>query len=325
MKVQEYSEFLRSRGQNEQAIGSALDYVREFAEYLSGKDKGLDTLDVEEVKAYAAELIADGKNTMDRFLALARYVYMAGLNDAYIYFTAILGGREVVASISEKLAKVAGEDTRTNVFDDIHLPPLGSPPEEYPRATARLVSGLQELGQAACREVLADNHHGVPVQAFDKHKKWLREAGSIDAFLKKVHGEAVAELERYMSEGKIWYEQKITPEVVEFVKGNQEVLSAVREGKYLYITKIPYAPDAWLKESDPMMKRYLACHCPLARAALITGEPRIPLDWCYCSGGFEKLMFDVVFDEPTEVEVLESVLAGDHRCRFRVKIPEARL
>jgi hypothetical protein len=325
MKEQEYGEFLRGRNQTEDAIRAALDYVKEFEKYLAPRGKDLGTVDVDDIRAYAAELIADGKNTMDRFLALARYVYMVGLNDVYIYFTAILGGREVVASISDKLAAVAGEDTRNSVFEDILLPPLGSVPEEYPAVTARLVDRLQELGTAACREVLTDNHHGIPVQAFDRHKEWLREAGSIDAFLKKVHDEAVAELERYMSEGKIWYEQKITPDVVEFVKGNQEVLSAVRDGKYLYMTKIPYAPDAWLKESDPMIKRYLACHCPLARAALITSEPRIPMDWCYCSGGFEKLMFDVVFDEPTEVEVLESVLAGDPRCRFRVKIPEARL
>jgi hypothetical protein len=70
-----------------------------------------------------------------------------------------------------------------------------------------------------------------------------------------------------------------------------------------------------------MKKRYFACHCPLARAAFATGEPDIPLDWCYCSGGYHKLMFDVLFETSTEVEVLESVLAGDDRCRFRVRIP----
>jgi hypothetical protein len=287
--------------------------------------KSLESVDVGDVKAYAADLITDKKNTMDRFLALARYIYVIGLNDVYIYFTAILSGREVLTSISDKVASVAGEDTRSRVFDRLEVPPLGSPPGDYPPVTGRLVGGLQDLGPAVCHAVLADNHHRVPAQSFDKHKEWLKEAGSIEAFLKKVHGEAVAELERYMTEGKVWYEQEITPEVVELVRGNQELLSAVRDGQYLYITKIPYAPKDWLRESDPTMKRYYACHCPLARAAIIMGEPEISLDWCYCSGGFEKLRFDVVFEEPTEVEVLESVLAGDARCRFRVKIPEARL
>ena len=182
-----------------------------------------------------------------------------------------------------------------------------------------------KLGTETCHNVLAGNHHEIPLKSFDKHKQWLQEAGSIDGFLKRVHGEAVSELEHYMNEGKVWYEQEITPEIVEFVKGNQEVLSAVRDGEYLYITKFPYAPKDWLAETDPVMKRYYGCHCPLARAAIIEGKPVIPLDWCYCSGGFAKLKFDVVFGEPTEVEVLESVLAGDDRCRFRVKIPESKL
>jgi len=128
-----------------------------------------------------------------------------------------------------------------------------------------------------------------------------------------------------MAKGGLWYEQEITMEVIEFVKGNQEVLSAVRDGDRLYITKIPYSPKNWLKETDPVMKRCHACHCSLARAAITTGEPEIPLDWCYSSGGYEKLMFDLAFEEETEIEVLESALAGDYRCRFRVKIPEGKL
>ncbi len=50
--------------------------------------------------------------------------------------------------------------------------------------------------------------------------------------------------------------------------------------------------------------------------------PEVPIDWCYCSGGFQKLMFDVVFGCSTDVEVLESVLAGDPVCRFRISLPD---
>jgi hypothetical protein len=325
MKEKEYIEFLRSRNQTEEAIEAALGYVRDFETYLVGVGKSLEAFSVGDLKEYVAMLIAGEKNTMERFLALARYVYTAGLNSVFIYFTSIVGGREVLPSISEKLAAVAGEEVRDAVFDGLAIPPLGSSPDEYPKVTNMLVRRLKDLGAGTCHAVLADNHHGVPAESFNKHKAWLAEADDLDGFLVRVHEEAVAELERYMNEGKVWYEQEITPEVVEFVRGNQEVLSAVRDGGYLYITKLPYSPKDWLKEADPVMKRYYGCHCPLARAAIIMGEPDIPLDWCYCSGGFEKLMFDVVFEEPTQVEVLESVLAGDPRCRFRVKLPVSRL
>jgi hypothetical protein len=321
MQEDRFVEFLKSRNQSEEAIRTAVHCVREFEAYLADTGVSLASFTVPDLRNYASSLIDLNENTMERFLALARYAYVAGLNEVFIYFTAMLGGREVLPSIAAELAKVAGEQARDAIFTGVELPPLGSPPEQFPEVTARLVDRLLGLGQDTCHKVLACNHHGIPVEHFYRHKAWFQAAGSIDAFLKKVHEEAIAELERHAKEGKIWYEQEITPEVVDLVRGDQEVLSAVRDGEYLYMTKIPYAPKDWLKATDPVMRRYYACHCPLARAAIVAGKPEIPLDWCYCSGGFEMMMFDVVFDEPTQVEVLESVLAGDPRCRFRVRIP----
>jgi hypothetical protein len=325
MREDRYIEFLKSRKQSQEAIRAALEYVGEFEAYLAGRGVGIDSFTVADVRDYAATLIDGKKNTMERLLALARYAYAAGLNEVFIYFTAILGGREVLPSIAERLALIAGEQARDEVFRDIEAPPLGSPPEKFPPVTSLLVNRLLRLGPETCHAVLAHNHHRIPVEHFDEHREWFRAAGDLDSFLKKVHKEAVAELERYMNEGKVWYEQEITPEVVGLVRGNQEMLSAVRDGEYLYKTKFPYAPKDWLAETDPVMKRYYACHCPLARAAIIKEGPVIPLDWCYCSGGYGKLPFDAVFEEPTEVEVLESVLAGDPRCRFRIKLPDSML
>jgi hypothetical protein len=128
-----------------------------------------------------------------------------------------------------------------------------------------------------------------------------------------------------MTEGKLFYESEITPQIVEFVRSNQEILSGVRRGDRIYTTKFPYAPKNYLSETDRRMKRYYACHCPLARESILRDEPRISPIWCYCSGGFEKFLFDVIFDEPVEVETLESVLRGDLRCRFVIKIPQGKL
>jgi hypothetical protein len=36
-------------------------------------------------------------------------------------------------------------------------------------------------------------------------------------------------------------------------------------------------------------------------------------------------MWDVIFDKDLEVEVLESAIGGDLRCRFAVKLPEGRI
>jgi len=322
MKKTEYAEFLRSRNMDDESINSAIENVTHFEEYLALSGIDIDTVPVSSAERYFSALIVDGENTMKMFLDLARYFYITGQSDVYIYIVSTISGREVLESISEKLALKTDPDCRDQVFECLEAPPLGSPPDSYPENTCQLVKRLMELGRETCHDVLADNHHGIPRDSFQKYTKWFEESSSIDGFLKRLHSDKIRILQQHLDEGKIWFEQVITSDVIDLVKGNQEILSAVRKGEYLYITKIPYSPKYWLNEKDSLMKRYYACHCPLAREAIIMNDTEIPMDWCYCSGGFAKLMFDVVFGEPTEVEVLKSVLAGDDICRFRIKLPD---
>jgi len=326
MDEQAFREFLAKRKYSEEQIAAALATITEFEAWLAARQRDLSTAPIEDLQQYLAELVRDGRNTRERLLDLARYCWLTKRNDFYIYFTALFGGLGVYDSIAARLESIAGKAVRDEVFQGIAMPPLGSPPEAYPATTRLLMERLeQHLPPEQAHQVLAGNHHGIPVESFLKHKEWFEELQSIDGFLKKVHDEAVAELERYLQEGRIWYEQEMTPEVVEYVRSNQEILSAVRKGDRLYLTKIPYAGKEYLLEQDPVMKRYYACHCPLARQAILMNDVDVPPDWCYCSGGFQKLMFDVVFEEETEVELLESALAGDMRCRFAIKIsPQAR-
>ena len=104
MKEKEYAEFLRERKQSDEQIEAAIGYVREFEAYLAEKGMGLESLTVTDLKNYIARLIDSNRNSMERLLALARYAYMAGLNEVFIYFTAILGGREVLPSIARRVA-----------------------------------------------------------------------------------------------------------------------------------------------------------------------------------------------------------------------------
>jgi len=53
-----------------------------------------------------------------------------------------------------------------------------------------------------------------------------------------------------MKRKQIWYEQEITPEVLDFAKSNQEIQSGVRVGNKIYVTKIPFAPKQYLSERD---------------------------------------------------------------------------
>lgn len=318
----EFTEYLVERGVGLEQLEAALDAVEEAAAYFEAEGRKLGEASVEDFKGYVQRLMDEGGNTEETLVALARYIYFLDMKEAWIYFAAILGGRGILPSIAERLEKIVGKDVKEKVFNEVKTPPLGSTPAAYCGATKSLMDALEkELSPEVYLRVLAGNHHKVNPENFAKHKRWLEELGSVDAWLKKMHDEAVAELEHYMKEDKVWYEQVITPEIMEHVRGNQELLSGVREGEWIYNTKFPYSPAEYLKERDPLLKSYYMCHCPLAREAVLAGSPEIPAKWCYCSAGYGKLRYDVAFGAETEAEVLRSVLDGSETCRFRIRIP----
>jgi hypothetical protein len=319
-------EIMLRRGSTEKQIFKATGMVKEFEEWLAKRGKELDSANVESLKEYIDLLISKDRNTDERLRSLMRYYYATRKNDLYYYLAATLGGAGVYESIAEKLESVAGKHKREAVFEGFRSPPLGSSPDLYPPCTRELLKRLSaNLPNEKVREALTGNHHRIPVSAFAEKKRRFEAAETIDDYLVGEHRILVDVLEQAMREGRPWYEQEITPEVLEFVKGDQTIQNGVRAGDIIVVSKIPFDPQRWLNEKDPRKRRYHACHCPLARAAILDGNAEALKDFCYCSAGYEKLSWDVVFGEPVEVKVLESVLAGDDRCRFSIKIPRGKM
>lgn len=312
----------RKINSSELQIEIALSYVKEFEQFLKGNNQSVEKADIEIIKNYIRLLIDKKLNTIDRLVAIARYFYLINRNDIYIYFTSILGRSGVIDSIKEKLKKMGGEDIANNLFENLAEPPLGSDFCEVNKFTAEMMERFEKsLSPPVYKKVLAGNHHQIPPQAFSEEKEIFDSFNSWEEYLKDKHRRKVAELQKYCDENKVWYEQVITQPVVDFVKKNQEILSAFKQGNKLYITKIPYNPDEYLKQSDPVLKRYYACHCPLARESILNDHINISPNWCYCSGGFAKFPFEVILGRELEVELLECVLGGSDRCRFAIELP----
>jgi len=317
---------LQQRGLSREQVDFCLGAVREFEQHLEAEGESLDSVSVDRLKRYVSLLMAEGKNSMDRLVAIARYCNFTKKKDLFIYLASLVGAADVLPGIGERLATIAGEDVRKRVFKGIKMPPLGSPQEDYPPLTQKIMERMEaELPIETCREILTWNYHKVPVEDFKEMKERFEKAKSIDEFLADEHERFVEELAGYMKEERLWYEQEITPTVLEFIKNNQEVNVGVRHGDQIYMTKMPFAPKQYLTEKDPTMKRYYACHCQLARTAVRDGKPNISSIFCYCSAGYEKLRFDVIFGEAVEVELLESALKGDLRCRFSITIPKGKM
>jgi hypothetical protein len=321
-----YREYLSKRGLKGMAVENAVAAVGEFEHSLEAENKNLVSASLDDLKAYIVGLVSSGGNTEGRLVALMRYFWLTKRNDLYSHFAAILGGQGVYASIGEKIEKDVGPKERHKVFDGFDEPPLGSTPDAYPACTREFLERLGAvLTPDQVKSVLAGNHHRIPVEHFAEMAKRYEKASSMEAFLRGEHGRLVTELEETMKAGRLWYEQVITPDVVEYVRRDQTIQNGVLEGDVVIKSKIPFAPDKWLREKDPRMRRYYACNCQLAREALLTGAERPLGTFCYCSAGYEKLPLEVMLRRPLEVEVLESVLMGGEKCRFAVKIPRDRL
>jgi hypothetical protein len=321
-----FRKYLQKRKLKAKAIDSSISVVKELERHLEKKKQTLDSASLNALKEYISLLIKEGKNSEERLVAIARYCYFAKKNDLYVYLASVLGAANVLPDIGERLAIIAGEETRRKVYEGVKFPPPGAPQDDYPKLTETILERMEtELPPTKCREVMTWNYHRVPAAAFREAKKRFEKSASMDEYLKGEHKMLLKELENCMKKNRPWFEQEITPKVLEFVKNNQEINTGVRKGDKIFKIKIPYSPKQFLVEKDPIMKRYYACHCQLVRTALRDGKPKIPPDFCYCSAGFEKLHFDVIFDEPVEVELLETLLKGDSRCRFAIKIPKGKM
>lgn len=311
-------------GRSEAEAAEAVADVLALENWLSVRNCAPEDARAEDLRRYVSALIDKKRNAPQRLRNLAAYFYLMHRNDAYLYLCQLTGGEGVLEHILARCRALAGDEAADAVANESPLPPAGTDPEELPAYTARFVAALERaLPEPLLQSVLAGNNHGIPAAAFNAERERYLCAPSLGDYLKGKHERAVQMLQKHCDSGEVWFEQVVTQPFVDYVASNHELLSARSEDGRLYITKVPYAPEQFLSETDPVMKRYYACHCPFAREAILRGETDISRNWCYCSAGFAKHPFETILGRPLRVELLQSVLAGDPVCRFAIDLDGA--
>lgn len=316
-----FSDFLTNRGIERTRIEFAVGVIQELYLFCRDKNMASETCDIEILKQFCSDRITGLDQAKERIIALIWYCGFMHIESGIIYFLTLLGSEGIFSSIADRTQEILGESIARTVFSGFQIPPLGTLSETLPDSTKHLLHCFEKnLSRQPIELILAGNHHRIPLEFFDEDKKKFHELNDIDNFLKYRHEKMIGEMETCLARNKLWYEQRITGRVLDFVKSNPEIQSGVRQGNTIFVTKIPYNPEAYLLEEDPVLKRFHACHCGLARASIARNNDPVPAIWCNCSAGFEKLIFDVVFEKPVPVHVIESVLQGDLRCRFALSI-----
>jgi hypothetical protein len=320
MDTEGFRELLKTRKLTDEKIAVSIALAERFESFIDDTGGQPDT---ETTWAFCKILIQEGQNTYDNLLTVARYGVFTKNNDIYIAILELLDGAEAQPNLYQKVGEMFGEPVRDEVFAGIGISPLGKPPPEKPHDMFPVIERLiDKVGQKECERLLSTCLRDLPDKYYQKERRKYIKAHDIDDYLKKKHSSFVRWIRKCRREGELFFTQEITDEVVAFVKENQEVESGVREGNLIYVSKIPYNAKHYLAETDPTLKRYYACHCPWAREAIKNGDVHLNAVFCNCSGGFHKKPWEVIFEQTLQVEVLESVLKGDLRCRFAIHLPE---
>ena len=149
---------MQKRGLNAKKINLAVKAVREYETYLEDRKTALESASLGVLKDYVSLLIKEGKNSLDRLIALARYCSLAKKNDHFVYLVSLFWAVNVLPDIGERLEAIAGKETRDKVFEGFELPSLGSPQDDYPKLTKKIMDRLEaELPNETCREILTWN------------------------------------------------------------------------------------------------------------------------------------------------------------------------
>lgn len=282
---------------------------------------GIDSVDESRLDEIIAYLVENKLNTIENFLIMMRYYKVIGKNDIYIHLTRYTGMLDVVETILKRAKTLVEDTTYKRIVMGFELPYLGMSPSDLPRCIDELMYRLDEnLNDELVKKVLTGNNHNLSEKSQLREKIEYEHAESLKKYLEERHQRKVKELEFHLENKTPWFEQTITQEVIDYVKANQEILSAKLEGEKLYITKIPYDTLNYLNADDMVRKRYYGCHCPFARETIKSGSIKLDERFCYCSAGFAKFPFEVILNTKLPIKVLKSILAGDEICRFEIDL-----
>jgi len=327
MQTQAFREYLTARQFQSAEIDSQVAFVQRIEGNLQYKmpSCSLEDLNQASTQDLVNDLIDQGENSIENLQYLARYAWAINNQDMYNALFEMLDGCEAMDNLYKKLGDYAGEDLREIIFEEMPLPPLGLSRREKSRYTYRIMHRMKLIfEEKTIKDLLKDCLRDLPDSLYGDEKKDYYDLcdGDIDRYLILKGERFLQNLVNCKLEGKTFFGQVITDEVIKFVKENPQIGQGVREGSIIFETKIPYNTQAYLLSSDYDEKRYHYCHCPWAKESLKTGALLVPACFCQCSAGFHKKRYELIYEQPLKAEVIQSVLRGDMVCQFAIHLPE---
>jgi len=316
--------YLIKNNVSQERVNDFIVILNEFNNYLEKKDLTVDSIPTGKILEYTEYLIEKGsKKVLELLIALYHYAHFAKKYDYIIEITDIEESSNAMDNLYLRIAEQFNEKIRDEIFKDMDIPPLGVDPNKKPEFTKEIMKRLEEkLGVENTIKLLSPCLHGRPLEPIKRDREKFLKLNDIDEFLKLKKQELVERVQKHQKEGTLEYAQYVDEEVVDYIKNSPTISPGIREGDKIIVTKIPYQIRKALNAEDERMKRYYTCYCAWVRGAIKNGtEKEISPNFCHCSAGFIKLYWDIIFDQPTKVEPIETPLTGKVECKFAIHIP----
>ncbi|MFW9928472.1 MAG: hypothetical protein ACFFD1_03690 [Candidatus Thorarchaeota archaeon] len=323
-KIDQFEQRLVDKNNKPEVIQVIMNTLHDYKKFLDIKQKSIKEGSTKDFYEFSEKLIDQGKNSFLAFQGLLSFGNFANIPLLSKLGMEVIDGSEVMENFSNRLIEEFGEVLRNEIFIDTNLPELGILPQKKTEYTKILINRLVEkLDVEMCTKFLSKGLRDRYEEFRKPHRKKFVELENIDKFLEWRFNSFIKELEKHRDEGKIFFTQEINDEAVDYVKNNPNRLEGgIRKGNIIYETKVPNEIINYLHTEDDQLKAYYYCHCPWAKESIKDGTSHeIPTVFCNCSGGYYKAYWEIVLEQPVQVELLKSVLKGDSYCQFALTIP----
>ncbi len=133
--------------------------------------------------------------------------------------------------------------------------------------------------------------------------------------LKKVHTMLQEAFEKFIRQYK-----NLNDEQMELLRKKGWGSAGKLEGNTILSTKIPKEFNKYFQTTDIQKKKYYYCHCPRIRDLFLNNEKTLDVNYCYCSAGFTKDIWEYILQRTVRVEIIESLMKGDEVCKIAIYI-----
>ena len=325
MKEKEFIEYLSKNNVSHEQTTIYVSRLSEFNSFLKDDNSDIDKIPNGKITKFTEYLIENGNKdlVLDFLRALINYANYLKLYDYVIEIIDISESYNAMDNLYQRIAEQYGEKLKDEIFEDIEIPPLGVDPEKKPEFTKVIMKRLEEkIGEEKTIELLKPCLHDRP-GSIEKDREDFLKINDIDKFLEVKKQELIERLQKHQKEGTLEFAQYIDEEVIDFIKNTSTISPGIRKGDKIITAKMPYQTKKHLQAKDKKMKGFFSCYCPWIRGAIKNGTVKeLFSHFCYCSAGYTKKYWDVIFDQPTSVEPVETPLTGGLLCTFAVQIPK---